>query len=315
MLFLFGVILLSSTLFSQSVLFKNGKYEAGLGFGPSFFLGDLGGTQGPGKAFVRDVNLPLTKLAKGIFFMAYPKEWIGIRLAINHSYLEGDDNIINPKGGEEVFRFNRNLYFQSQVTEAYLAVEFLPTVWIEKNPDLLGKIRPYGLAGVGVFHFNPKGYYYPDLTNLSKRQLVELKPLKLEGQGMAAYPNSKEYSLWQLEIPLGVGAKYYFKENAFVGLEVLYRKTFTDYMDDVSTDYIDPSFFPAYLSAADVPIAVQLHNREPLKGLIRPYIGTIRGNPKENDAFFSFLIRLGWRLNWNNGFGSSIKNQVKCPKS
>lgn len=223
--------------------------------GPSFFLGDLGGTQGPGKAFVADVNLPLTKIAKGIFFTVYPAEWVGLRVALNHSYLEGDDNIINPKG-----------------------------------------------------------YYFPDLTDLSKKILVELKPLKLEGQGMTEYPSSKEYSLWQPEIPLGVGFKYYFKENAFVGLEVLYRKTFTDYMDDVSIDYIDPAFFSNYLSAANVPIANQLHNREPLKGLVRPYIGTIRGNPKENDAYFSFLLRFCWRLNWNNGFSSSIKNQVACPK-
>ncbi len=259
--------------------------------GPSFFLGDLGGTQGPGKAFVADVNLPLTKIAKGIFFTVYPAEWVGLRVALNHSYLEGDDNIINPKGGEEVFRFNRNLYFQSQVTEAYVAIEFCPTIWFERNAELKWKLRPYVLAGVGFFHFNPKGYYFPDLTDLSKKILVELKPLKLEGQGMTEYPSSKEYSLWQPEIPLGVGFKYYFKENAFVGLEVLYRKTFTDYIDDVSTDYIDPAFFPNYLSAANVPIANQLHNREPLKGLVRPYIGTIRGNPKENDAYFSFLLR------------------------
>ena len=96
-------------------------------------------------------------------------------------------------------------------------------------------------------------------------------------------------------------------------MEVLHRITFTDYIDDVSTDYIDPVYFQNYLSASDVPIAVQLHNREPLRGLVRPYVGTIRGNPKEMDSYFSFLLRFGWRLGWNNGFGSGSLKQTKCP--
>jgi hypothetical protein len=34
---------------SQSINFANGKYELGLGIGPMFFLGDLGGSAGVGK--------------------------------------------------------------------------------------------------------------------------------------------------------------------------------------------------------------------------------------------------------------------------
>ncbi len=294
-------------------MFKDGKYEVGFGLGPSFFLGDLGGTYGPGKPFIQDINFPLTKLAKGIYFNAYPKEWLGFRIAVNHSYLEGDDNLINPKGGEEVFRYNRNLYFQSQVFEAYLAAEFYPTVFTERYSGLKGKLRPYGLIGVGVFRFNPKGYYYSNPNDPNTKQLVELKPLRLEGQGMAEYPKNKEYSLVQPEIPIGIGFKYYIKENCFIGMEILHRKTFTDYIDDVSKDYVDPINFQNYLSAADVPIAIQLHNREPLRGLTRPYVGTIRGNPKEMDSYFSFILRFAWRLNWNNGFGSGALKSIKCP--
>jgi len=41
-------------------------------------------------------------------------------------------------------------------------------------------------------------------------------------------------------IPMGGGFKYYIRENIYIGFEILRRKTFTDYIDDVSKKYIDP---------------------------------------------------------------------------
>ncbi|HEX7904233.1 MAG TPA: hypothetical protein VF487_10160, partial [Chitinophagaceae bacterium] len=40
---------------SQSISSYDGKLELGIGLGPSFFLGDLGGNRGTGKTFVKDV--------------------------------------------------------------------------------------------------------------------------------------------------------------------------------------------------------------------------------------------------------------------
>ena len=63
------VLFLSLSLWSnsQSISFKDGKFELGLGLGPSFFLGDLGGARGIGKPFVADVDMPLTKFSKGLY--------------------------------------------------------------------------------------------------------------------------------------------------------------------------------------------------------------------------------------------------------
>ena len=266
------LLLLSVLTNTQSISFADGKYELGLGLGPSFFLGDLGGGKGIGKPFIKDLDLPLTKFSKGVFVNIYPAEWLGFRLAFNQSFLEGSDDEVNLSGGREFARWRRNQYFQSKVSEAYFGIEIYPTVFLEQYDGLLGKFRPYGVTGVGAFHFNPKGYYYPDPNNPSVKQLVELKPLRLEGQGMAEYPNRKEYKLTQLEIPMGAGFKFYIKENMYIGLEVLHRKTFTDYIDDVSTSYIDPIYFSQYLDPADVPIAYQLHNREPFRNITRPYV-------------------------------------------
>ncbi|TAL41207.1 MAG: hypothetical protein EPN92_13320 [Chitinophagaceae bacterium] len=176
-----------------------------------------------------------------------------------------------------------------------------------------GKFRPYGVTGVGVFHFNPKGYYYPNPSNPNVKKLVELKPLRLEGQGMKEYPDRKEYKLTQLEIPMGFGFKYYIKEDIYVGIEVLHRKTFTDYIDDVSTKYIDPIYFQNYLDPADVPIATQLFNREPFRNINRPYIGKQRGDSKEMDSYFSTILRFGWRINGSNSPTRRALKQLRCP--
>jgi len=296
---------------SQSVAFQDGKIEVGLGFGPGFFLGDLGGNRGIGRPFIKDVNIPLTKLSKGAYLNIYPAEWIGFRLAFNHMVIEGDDSQIDNKGGREISRLRRNLYFQSPVWEAYGALEIYPTVPLEEYDGLQGKFRPYGVAGIGVFRYNPKGYYYgPN----GVKELVELKPLRLEGQGMAEYPERKEYSLTQMEVPMGFGFKYYIKENMYVGLEVLHRKTFTDYVDDVSTTYIDPIYFDQYLTPEQATRARQLHYRTPMyEPTNRPFIGYQRGDPKDKDAFFSSILRFGWRLNGNNTPNGRARRQLRCP--
>jgi len=309
------VLLLSLSLWcnSQAISFKDGKYEFGLGLGPSFFLGDLGGASGVGKPFIADTDIPLTKFSKGLYINVYPAEFLGLRLAFNSSFLEGSDDEVDLSGGREFSRWRRNLYFQSKVTELYFGFEFYPTVFLENYDDLKGKFRPYGIAGVGLFHFNPKAYYYPDPNNLSSKKLVELRPLRLEGQGMSQYPDRKEYKLTSLEIPMGFGFKYFIKENLYIGLEILHRKTFTDYIDDVSTSYIDPIYFSQYLDPADVPVAYQLHNREPFRNITRPTIGKQRGDPKEMDSYFSAILRFGWRLNGNNSQNKKALRQLRCP--
>lgn len=302
------LFLLSSALHlsagAQSITTNNGKYEIGLGFGPMFFLGDLGGAQGVGRRFLKDLDFPLTKLSKNFYFSYYPSDVLGLRIAVNHGSLEGNDAQAPNKGGAEVDRLLRNLSFKTSVLEAYGAVEVYPTVFLEQTDGLWGKFRPYGLVGFGVMKFNPKA----ELDG----QWVPLHPLRLEGQGFAEYPDSKPYSLIQKELPLGIGFKYYVKENMYVGLEVLHRQLFTDYVDDVSHDYyIDPQYFDVYLNPTDAAKAKRLYYR----GLYtnaqsRPGAGFERGDPKQNDAFFSTIVRLGWRL---GGEHYRELKQLRCP--
>lgn len=303
---LFSCGLLLAGLFSNAQSFGLGKVEAGFGVGPLIFLGDLGGNMGKGTTFVKDANLSITNIAKGAHLNFYPAEWFGFRLAFNTGTLEGADSLINDKGGWETYRKVRNLHFRSKLTEFYGAIEIYPTYFLEQYVGLAKKLRPYGVIGVGVFKFNPQALYYS--PNGSTRW-VNLQPLGTEGQGMTEYPGKEMYKLTETEIPMGLGVKYYLTDNFYLGMEVLHRKTFTDYIDDVSTDYVDPNLFDKYLQPQDAVVAKQVYYRGINATNSRPANGEMRGQRKNNDSFFSSILRLGWRF--NQGDGTPL--QMRCP--
>ncbi len=301
---------LGSSSYAQHLMFggENLKVEVGINFGPTFFLGDLGGNRGYGTTFVKDLNLPLTRFMKGAFVSVYPNEWLGFRLAGQYTYLEGKDVIIKTTGPNELFRKFRNLDFKSDVWEVYGAIEFYPLNFIHRDEDDdPAKLQPYIFGGVGMFHFNPQG----SLTNANgDKTWYYLQPLHTEGQGFDEYPDKKPYNLTQINLPLGAGVKYLLHENINLGLELLYRKTFTDYIDDVSTTYIDPIAFNKYLSPDDANIAYQIHDKS-VGVYTRTDPGLQRGNPKNFDAYFSFLFKIGVRLGGNKDDRDNV--QMKCP--
>jgi hypothetical protein len=304
--------------FSQSLVLGDEKtrVEVGINIGPSFFLGDLGGNAGKGTRFLKDVNFPLTKVMKGVFLAVYPNEWLGVRVAAEIGKLESQDKIIDTKGVNELWRKQRNLDFKSNISEAYIAAEVFPLMLLNKNhDDYQPRLRPYGVIGIGVFHFNPQG----SLTDANgKKTWYDLKPLHTEGEGFAEYPKRKNYSLTQVNIPMGVGAKYFISDRVNISLEVLHRQTFTDYLDDVSTEYIDPDLFDKYLSSQNAAIARQIHDK--VRGIVTPAVtryepGIQRGDPYQNDAYFTIFIKFGVRLGtlFNNIYDRRAASHMRCP--
>lgn len=304
--------------FSQSLIFGNeqARVEVGINIGPSFFLGDLGGNRGKGTTFIKDVNLSLTKIMKGAFLTVYPNEWFGVRVAAEIGKLEAQDDIIDTKGINELWRKQRNLDFRSNISEAYIAGEIFPLMLLNNGEeDYKPRLRPYGVLGIGVFHFNPQG----SLTDANgKKTWYYLKPLHTEGEGFAEYPNVKNYALTQVNLPMGGGVKYYLSDRVNISLEVLHRKTFTDYVDDVSKNYIDPALFDKYLSPKDAAIAKQIHDK--VVGVVTPGVtryapGTQRGNPNQNDAYFTFFMKIAIRLGpiFESVYDRRVANHMKCP--
>lgn len=304
-----------SKSYSQSFLFgEKVKWEIGVNFGPSFFLGDLGGNSGKGTNGIKDINLEFTKMMKGVFITMYPKNWVGVRLAADITYLEGSDDIITTTGINELWRKQRNLDFKSTVVEGYIALEIFPTMFF-KLSEQQPKLRPYVLAGVGVFHFNPKG----SITDASgNKSWHSLQPLRLEGQGMQEYAYSKPYKLTQINIPLGAGLKFYASERLNLSAELLYRKTFTDNIDDVSTKYIDPNMYSKYLSAQDAALAYKLSDKSVgiiYPGMTRYPASTQRGDTKDGDTYFSIVMKIGLRLGeiYESSVSKRAARQVRCP--
>lgn len=301
---------------AQALLFgEKVKWEVGFNFGPSFFLGDLGGNSGKGTNNLKDMNFEFTKFMKGVFVTAYPKNWVGLRLAADITYLEGDDGIINTTGIDELWRKQRNLDFKTNVLEGYLAIELFPTMLFNRNSEYEPRLRPYVLGGIGVFHFNPQG----SLTDAAgNKSWYYLHPLRLEGQGMPEYPYSKPYKLTQMNIPFGGGLKYFASDRINVSMELLYRKTFTDYIDDVSQRYIDPSFYSKYLTTQEATLAYKLSDKA--KGIIYPGMtrypaGTQRGDLKDADTYFSLVLKAGIRLGpiYESSFARRAARQTRCP--
>jgi hypothetical protein len=291
------------------------KYEIGISAGPSNFLGDLGGNQGIGRPFIKDNNIELTRIMPGIYFQVNPTQYFNIRASFNFGRLEGADSVINRKGGLENARSDRDQHFRSPLTEFLLTGEFYPTVFLEEDAeDVWHKFRPYFLFGVGVFKFKPQGQY---IDPNGAATWVDLKPLRTEGQGMPNYPDRKEYSLTQVNLPYGIGIKYFFNDKFNVSLEIVNRKTFTDYIDDVSTTYISEQDIYNYFGAGSVTadIARQMANKSQWSngGNYLPSYGPgdKRGTATNKDAYYSTVVKFGMLL--GNDGERRFKNNTRCP--
>ena len=281
------------------------RVEIGFNTGPLFFLGDLGGNVGAGSRFFKDIDWPETKLGAGIHLSFFPNNWISLRTAYYHGAIAGNDIHSPNKTSNDIFRFNRNLHFRSRIDELSAGIEVYPLRIIPTNRQtILDIIQPYALFGASLFHFNPQA---KDIDNI----WVNLQPLRLEGQGFTEYPASKPYKLTQLNLLAGVGLKYYINTSTYVGMEIVYRKLFTDQIDNVSAYYyVDPATFDNYLSAADAVRAKRLYyqGNYNLGGQLPHQAGIPRGNPDENDAYFGQSIHFGTTI-----FPVARDKRMKCP--
>jgi hypothetical protein len=123
-----------------------------------------------------------------------------------------------------------------------------------------------------------------------------LQPLSTEGQGFSEYPDRKPYKLTQMNIPVGIGLRYELSPSFNLRAEFVHRTLFTDYLDDVSTRYINSATFSNYFTGRQLQDALDLSfnqrtNDNPV--IYRKTENGIRGNAKNKDSYFTFNIKLG----------------------
>ncbi len=225
---------------------------------------------------------------------------IMLRGGYTYAVVGGADRFSSDSG-----RRARNLAFETQLSEFHLVGEYYLLNLYEH------RFTPYAYAGLAVYHFNP--YAFNGTTDK-----IYLKPLSTEGQGLPGYPDKQPYSLTQFAIPFGGGVKFAVTDNLHLGLEVGFRKLFTDYLDDVSTTYADPND----LLAARGQLAVDMSYRgDDVGNPTYPAKNTGRGGATRNDTYYFTGLHLTYRIGGDGGSRSSFfggggrvkKNSTGCP--
>lgn len=294
-LFTIIIILLSLSVFSQgrrrSARWKQSRYEIIYGVGATNFLGELGGADQIGTNFVRDFEISMTRPLGSIGLRYKLIERASATAKFSYGILRGDD-----KTTEQIHRMNRNLHFRSPIMELSIRGEFEflkeregHRYTLRKVRGLKGiKINSYLFAGIGGFYFNPKAKY--------DGKWYALQPLCTEGQGIV--PTRKKYSRIQVSVPLGLGFKYGLDRKWSIGAEFGLRKTFTDYIDDVSSTYIDKEI----LRAAKGDVAAYLS--DPSFGYNEGTVGEPgwtaanqqRGDSFDKDSYMFLEITLTYKM-------------------
>ncbi len=268
-------------------------------FGGSHFLGELGGRDRIGSDFIYDLELNQTRPAFGLQYRKFVQKNHALTFSLWYAQVSGADSLT-----DEPFRNNRNLHFKSNIFEATLRYEYHISISTIGNLYGIGSRKArakfsannfYFFAGVGVFHFNPKANPSANLGGDFDDKWVELQPLGTEGQGLN--DSLDFYNRTQVMLPMGLGYRYGLSRSLFIGIELAYRNTFTDYIDDVSTDYPNKEELRSERENGDLAVGLA----DPSKGDIHVPAqgyneGAQRGDPTDNDAYFFTTFSITYKL-------------------
>jgi len=253
-----------SLFFALSLYLPSYSQEAflGISLGGANYQGDL-----------QDKILTLDGMTPGIGFniLYAPNNRFSLSAELFRGVLSGSD----AKPGSR--NQSRNLQFVTQLIDASIAGRLN----FYNNRDFI--FIPYATAGATLFYVDP--YTYD-----TDRHRVYLYPMSTEGQGLPGYSHVPSHHTLNGAILFGGGVEMRITKKIRMDIEVGWRKTFTDYIDDVSGDY---PVFRDLLSARG-PDAVQYSYRgdEVSGGSLLYPSGTARGNAARDDWYHMVSIRL-----------------------
>lgn len=257
-------------------------------FGPSQFLGDLGGSAQIGTHFLKDWNAAAIRYGGYLGYRYKICRPISIKAALTMGELYGNDALSN-----NPVRFNRDQNFRSIIIEPSVQGEFhfyqhdhLGHRYKIKHAHGFQAIAldAYLFAGVGLFYYNPQGKYI-------NGKWYDLRPLSTEGEGLPGGPH--EYSPIAVCVPAGLGVRYVINAKWSVGMELSDRLwTSTDYIDDTHGNYFNKQEIEKYKG----PIAAYFS--APTLGLIpgQDLVGQERGDPTHNDTYMFLFFTVNYHL-------------------
>jgi hypothetical protein len=253
-------------LFFSSVAYSQTS-EIGILLGYSSYKGELSESMFKTKFW---------KPAVGVMYKRNLNSHWGYRLGLNYGTITGDD-----AESDIDYNVNRNLSFRSRVLEFNGMFEFNFFPYQIARPD--AKWTPFVFAGLAVYRFNPQAELDDDW--------IDLQPLGTEGQGTSQYPDREKYKRVAISIPFGGGFKIKFTKRFGITIEAGARRTYTDYLDDVSTTYADKDV----LLAENGEIAAFLSDRS-IDGQAANNTDRQRGEESNNDWYMFGGITLNFTL-------------------
>jgi hypothetical protein len=266
-------------------------------------------------------DISFTKPAVGLTF----SHRFGPRYSVVGSFmygtLAGSDAESADKGdsGNGVFRYNRNLSFRNKIKE----LSVVGTLDLFDNTHTyINRVKwtPYGFIGLASFMHNPQAL--APATDLNGNALpeagqwVDLQPLGTEGQFSNLDETDinngiKSYKKIQIAIPFGVGARFRLNDVLDLSAELGFRYLFTDYVDDVSQNFVDVGVFGdnelaramSYRSneVVDQDLLSQVPARNGqtyslLSGYGQEHLDNKRGNRNDKDTYMVTSIKLTYIL-------------------
>lgn len=279
-------LLCSLTLQAQDEWATN--WSARLSLSSSYFLCDLGGKDAVGTNDFSDLNLEQTRYAIGLGLQYHIG---GLSFGANafKARLAADDKLTNAG------RSKRRLQVITDVYEASVNMEYV----IPTEASIFRHF--YFNMGIGLMYFNPTAQYQGKTYNL--------QPLGTEGQLYLA--GRAPYKRISPVIPFGFGYKIFFNNGSNLSIDLSLRKSFTDYLDDVSTQYADPALVAEYGGEIAGILSDRSH-----KGF---KLGENRGDQSDNDQYFlfgfryEFPFRMSKSYHMNKGctFGGNMDYPIK----
>jgi len=264
------VLVISVIIFSLNTKAQQFKAntEIGLLLGSSYYLGDLNTS-----------HFSQPSPAMGLIIRKNIDKRFVYKAEIMYLNLKSDE-----RESDDTIAFNRGLHFRSPVYElsGQLEFNFLPY----QPGNSLYTWTPFIYTGVSLFYYNPQ-------AENKNGEWVDLQELGTEGQGTTTTFSDgrrNKYSQMQFAIPMGGGFKISVNESFNIILEYGARKTFTDYLDDVSTTFVGGNelSYPSEMSleAQEMSDPMETHNK-----------GDQRGNPDKKDWYSFAGITLSFKLN------------------
>jgi hypothetical protein len=295
------LIILLFPVFSQAQKWKRSRVEYSFGIGATNFLGDLGGRDKVGNDFVLDFEYKATRFGAGIGYRYQLAKRFYVKGNFYYALVSGDDDLT-----EEFYRSRRQLNFKAHILELSGQLEYM---LIKQESGHLYRLRGvrgkrwfkfevYLLGGIGGIWFSPQGE--------RNGKWHSLRPLHTEGQGLPGGPS--QYNGFSVVVPYGIGFRRMLDGGArtrhfgawSISLELTMRKTFTDYIDDVSTFYYNDGGSDA-IEAAYGEQAGFFHDPSGVHKTAGYASPEQRGDHTDNDAYMMGIISINYKPSRRKG--------------